>query len=276
MCAVPLMPNVVLMSKRGLLVLPVMGVATALVVTGCGFVQAQSLISDDGTVQDKIATVVIEGDAGDIQVKVGSVPAATVHRNVHYSNTKPGSTFESNAGTLTLKGCGPRPPGDSCYVDYEVVLPAAAVVRGHNGSGDSTFDHMTSVDYQSGSGSLTASNVSGDLKATLGSGSLDLADIGGKVTADVGSGRIHGVRLSGASTTVKTGSGGVDLGTTNQQDVRMETGSGSATLTVPSGSYRLDVRSSSGHKEVAVQEDASAAHTLYVHSGSGHVKINAA
>ncbi|AHI00729.1 DUF4097 family beta strand repeat-containing protein [Kutzneria albida] len=249
-----------------------------LALAGCGNMLKTQTSADDGTVKDSITTVLVDEDAGDVDIRVGQVSSATVHREVHYGTQKPeAATFSSDNGTLSLRGCGQRPVDDPCSVNYTVVLPTPAKVSGRSGSGKAVFDHMGAVDFQSGSGSVRLSSIAGDVRVKTGSGAVELSEVHGSVVAESGSGRIIGDKLAGESTAAKTGSGEVRLTTSTAQDVRADTGSGDVELIVPgSTGYRLDLGRMAKRREVTVREDPAAQHELHVSTGSGDVTVRAA
>jgi hypothetical protein len=131
------------------------------------------------------------------------------------------------------------------------------------------FMSMCSIDYQL--------RVPDGTQVSLGVGSGDLALSGalGVVKAETGSGNVDANNLTASDTTLRTGSGDVDLSfTTAPSKVDLRTGSGNVEMFVPKGeSYAVDVNTGSGDKNVKVDTSQSSPRTVHVETGSGNVDV---
>jgi DUF4097 and DUF4098 domain-containing protein YvlB len=258
--------------------------------SACAYVPNKQF-RDEHTADAAITSIILNGGSGSVTITGSADGTIHVKRHVQYRDHKPGVTDTVAGDTLTLNtSCG-----RACSVDYDVTAPKGIKVAGRTGSGDVTLRDIATASIAVGSGNIRVRGASGDVSARSGSGDLDLADVAGAVACHTGSGniRLAGVTgttdaetdsgdvtatdLHGTRTSTHTGSGNVTLRLATTQDVTAETGSGDVRLTVPGGqSYRVGVSSSSGDKHVGVPSDASAAHQLKVHTGSGNITITQA
>lgn len=274
---------------RGRLVL----VGTILVVgglaTGCryGFNADDSQATDDSALSQSISEVRLASGPGDVSIQVGST--ASVHRVVHYNgNDKPGPSTTVANGVLTLNGCG-----DNCTADYLVTLPANAKIDGSTSSGNITVSGASTVGIQTSSGDVSVVGVpgavsvttnSGDIKAAgsgadvqvhTDSGDITLNGVAGAVTAQTDSGRIVADGLKGKQTTVHDSSGDVTVSPDVAQNLDLHSSSGDINVTVPGGSYRVSVDTSSGDRKVGIGNDANGQFSITVQTSSGDVQIGA-
>src|SRR5215207_3530423 len=78
-------------------------------------------------------------------------------------------------------------------ISYEVIVPAASVLRSKTGSGSQRIEGVEgSVDASSGSGSIVVRHAGGRVRASTGSGGITADAIGGAFDASTGSGSIAG------------------------------------------------------------------------------------
>ncbi len=94
---------------------------------------------------------------------------------------------------------------------------------------DVTTPKQTSLNAQSGSGSVDVADLAEPVNAQSGSGSVNVDNIGGKVRLQTGSGSVHARGIAGDAD-IQTGSGSIELQQTAPGDVRAHTGSGSIHL----------------------------------------------
>lgn len=123
----------------------------------------------------------------------------------------------------------------------------------NTGSGDLTLDNMKGeISSNSGSGSLELDNFDGDIRANVGSGDLDVSNTSGIVKLNCGSGSI---KLSNMSAEI-----GANVGSGNirAKDVKL-TG-------------RSSFNSGSGNVEIGLSE--SLTHNISVNSGSGNAEVD--
>jgi hypothetical protein len=225
---------------------------------------------NNATLSQTIRSVKLEGDSGAVKIRAGSGPS-TVHQKIGYHwRGNPGDTFYRVDGDqLVLADCG-----DNCSVDFEVVVPAGVPVSGRVDSGGLDIAGVSSVDVQADSGHARVEDVSGAVKLQLSSGSIDLRDVG-EVSVKSDSGSITGDGVRGP-VDVTAESGSVEFALSQGNDVRVHADSGSIELKVPGGPYRVEGNSDSGHREIDIPTDGSAAHTLDLTTDSGSVTVRAA
>ena len=156
-------------------------------------------------------------------------------------------------------------------ISYEIIVPAD-----------------TEVVADTGSGSITVTDIAAPVNADTGSGSITLENIGGPVKGDTGSGSIHANGVAGTFE-ADTGSGSIYLLQTAPGDVKVSTGSGSSKLIGVIGSVNADAGSGgiiiegrqegpwkidtgSGSVRVTLPDDA--AFTLDAETNSGGITVN--
>lgn len=271
-----------------LLVLAGTVVTVGALASGCryGFQAQSSEATDDAPLTPAVTEVHVASGAGDVSIQVGST--ASVHRELHFDGNRPGPSTTVANGVLTLNDCG-----EDCTVDYIVTVPAAARVDGSTSSGDISIADASTVDVQANSGDVSVAGVSGgvsvtttsgdikaasaggDLQAHSSSGDITVNGVSGAVTLQSASGRIVAGGLRGARTTAHSSSGSVTVTADVVQDVETQSSSGDVTITVPSGSYRVDTSSGSGDRRIGIADDPSAQHTISAVTSSGDVRISA-
>jgi len=238
------------MGRRVVAVLLAVGVGGVLsgVLTGCGAFQQQERFSDDAKVEQAVRGVRLDTDSGSVRISVGET--ASVHRDVGYGGSRPGSTFRVEGDELVLSGCGER----NCWVDYTVVVPEGVRVLGESSSGDVEVRGAAAVDVRSASGSVTVREVGGPVRVAASSGSVELVDTGDTVAVEADSGDIT-IRAAKAA------------------GVAAHASSGSIQVTVPRGAYRVSARSDSGEVDNRVGDDLGAANHLDLDANSGDITI---
>lgn len=111
-------------------------------------------------------------------------------------------------------------------IDLEVIVPERLDLKIDDGSGSITVSQILGdVRVDDGSGSLSLRDTGGQITINDGSGSIDIDQAGGDVSIVDGSGSIdvHGVR---GSVTVDDGSGGIDVSDVSQDVIVASDGSG--------------------------------------------------
>jgi hypothetical protein len=153
-------------------------------------------------------------------------------------------------------------------ITYEVIVPAAAVLRTKAGSGSLRIQGVAgSVEASTGSGGIDLRRSGGRVRATTGSGSIVADAIGGDFDASTGSGSITGTGISGAMR-VHTSSGHVELTQSGSGDVDASSSSGTVRLRGVKGGVRATT--SSGGLNV----EGEMAREWRLSSSSGHVTID--
>lgn len=219
-------------------------------------------------------TVVINVGSGLIHVHTGGDASVVVKETDHaagFDVSYPSVNYNQDGNTITIEEQDNGPVLGSRSVDFDVTVPAAVDLQLHSGSGTiGIADVKGQIDAETGSGEITANNISGQ-QATLktgsgeitadnmteqsvilhtGNGSITAQSLSGEVTADTGSGSITVTQgtLDGNSV-LKTGSGSITYQGSldaNSSD-RFETGSGGVDLSLPaSASFSLSTHTGSG------------------------------
>lgn len=145
-----------------------------------------------------------------------------------------------------------------------------------------------SLDLETGSGDIKATNMLGDLNLTTGSGSIT-ADTKGKIIASTSSGDVHAVCAQGASLDLGSGSVSLDITSPTFDDVTVSTASGDVTLRlVDSAHVTFDLSTSSGDIDInyggtsTVTENGSlridvngGGKLISLETSSGNIKVRA-
>lgn len=199
------------------------------------------------------------------------------------------NTSTSYEGERVRISSGTFGEGVNLHVDLTVHLPQGVALKVDNKVGQIDADDLakSSLEFESGSGDIKGSKLSGGLKAHTGSGDITLDGEDGAVELATGSGDVSVGQQKGGDVTVKTGSGGVKLDTvagkldtrTGSGDVKLvhysgpgaelETGSGDITINGADGSLRL--RTGSGH---IAANDYKAGEAVEAHAGSGDIDLD--
>jgi DUF4097 and DUF4098 domain-containing protein YvlB len=144
------------------------------------------------------------------------------------------------------------------YLKLDVRVPAAVAVVVGTGSGDVDAAGLASLDFESGSGDLLASDIAGALTLQLGSadarlqhvGSVDLRGTGsGDVTADDVRGDVHADHSGSGDLRFRDVRGSVRIGSTGSGDIALagvgrdidvgSTGSGDVTVDGAGGNLHV-------------------------------------
>ncbi len=134
-------------------------------------------------------------------------------------------------------------------VSYEVILPAASVLRSKTGSGSQHIEGVEgSVDASSGSGSIVVRRSGARVRTSTGSGGITADGIGGEFDASTGSGSIMGTGIGGAMR-LHTSSGGIEVTQTAAGDVDASSSSGTVRLRGVNGGVRASTSSGGLHVE---------------------------
>jgi hypothetical protein len=219
--------------------------------------------------------VVVQGGSGNTMVIKGTVKVRT------------GWNVPSNAAELAQR-LAANPPisqtGDAVTVgkiadedtrravsvSYQITVPAPTTVQANSGSGSVSVTGVGgAVKANSGSGSVTASAIGGDVDLRTGSGNITLKDgrkaaalsTGsgsieatlngqGDVKANTGSGNINVTGVVGLFN-ASTGSGSIGVSGKPTGDWKVSAASGNVTVDVPEGQgFALDASTSSGSLDI--------------------------
>jgi Putative adhesin len=234
---------------------------------------AQSTAEADSRVADVVHTVKIDQASGEVRIRVGDVPSASVHETFHYSFSRPGDAFRVDGGQLVLGDCGSH-----CRVDFDVVVPSGTAVIGGTSSGDIDLEGVASADVSANSGAVRVNNVTGAVKVQANSGDISLNSIDRDVVAQADSGDISGTLLRG-KVNLQADSGSVRLrldASDAANSVRVKADSGDVDLIVPNVTYRIEGNSDSGRRDISVPQDPASSRLLQLDTDSGDVTVRAA
>lgn len=201
-------------------------------------------------VTQRVDTVDVASDAGDVIIRAADVEATTVRQLFRYRWDQPGDAYSVQGATLVLGEC----PDWGCSVDYEVLVPRGATVTGHVDSGDLTIEGVASADVGADSGDIDVRDVAGPVTVGLDSGSFTGAGLRGDVRAEVKS-------------------GDVEVTLAEPGDVRASADSGDVRLAVPEGDYRVEGDTDSGDRDVQIPQDPAAGNVLDLVTDSGDVTV---
>jgi len=183
--------------------------------------------------------------------------------------------FQEAGEKLEIKADQPTLRRSRISISYNIVTP-----------------RQTSLDCESGSGSLKLKDLTGNLNARTGSGSVTAAQIKGAVRLRSGSGSVHGENMGGGDVDLDTGSGSARLSEASEvrtcrvhsssgpvhvqhvqaQSIRMDSGSGGVTGE-DLNCANLKAGSGSGHVSVAFSPSAPNNVVADVGSGSGGIRV---
>jgi hypothetical protein len=142
---------------------------------------------EDRQVTQRIDTVSLDTNSGDVHIRADNVATTTVHQRFHYNGSRPNDAFRVTGGRLELTGCG-----HNCSVDYDVVVPRGATVTGTASSGDVTVDAASSIDVTANSGEVRVRDGAGPVKVQANSGDVSVALAAPQdVQVEANSGDVH-------------------------------------------------------------------------------------
>ncbi|MCL5278503.1 MAG: DUF4097 domain-containing protein [Planctomycetes bacterium] len=183
--------------------------------------------------------------------------------------------FQESGDKLEIKADKPTLRRSRISISYNITTP-----------------RQTSLDCESGSGSLKMRDLTGNVHARTGSGSVEAARIKGAVRLRSGSGSVHAENVGGGDVDLDTGSGGVRLSEASEaatcrahsssgpvhvqhvqaKSIRMDSGSGGVTGE-DLNCAKLNAGSGSGHVTAAFSPSAPNNLVADVGSGSGGIRV---
>jgi hypothetical protein len=194
---------------------------------------------------------------GDITILPSSAKRAVISGHINYSLTRPVVKWDHSATGASLQGPNCFWAGD-CGAELKLTVPAGEAV------------HATS-----GSGNVSASNLTGALNLNAGSGDILLGHLAGSLVLSAGSGDISGADISASKVQAQDGSGDVDLSFTRPPaDVNVDDGSGDITVAVPANvSYSVVATADSGSSNVRVPTNTASHNVIHLHADSGDINV---
>ena len=162
--------------------------------------------------------------------------------------------------------------GLDARADLVVAVPKGADVSVYLAVGSVT---VTNVDGElrvsSSSGPVTTSGTRGTLSVDVGSGDVRITQAQGEVDVDTGSGAVDVTGFRGSSLSIDTGSGDVTGSDFESDELSVDTGSGEVRLASVT-SPQLSLETGSGGISAELRRDVS---SLHVETGSGDIAIRA-
>jgi hypothetical protein len=148
--------------------------------------------------------------------------------------------------------------------------------------GGVTVSGAGATEIDSGGGPVTASTISGALGVTAEGGGVQASGVTGALTVDTGGGPLSATGLTSRSASVDGEGGGVTLGfTAAPTSVKVSTGGGDASLSVPGGPYAVTTDTGEPYSDaggpnpavVLVGTSPSAADSISVSTDGGNLQI---
>lgn len=162
-----------------------------------------------------------------------------------------------------------RDLGRRISIAYEITVPQNTEIDADTGSGSITLsDVQGPVDADTGSGSIEIENIVAGATLDTGSGSIRAYRVGGSFSADTGSGSIRAELLSAGPVDLDTGSGSIRVSGVVGR-LKAEAGSGSITAEgSPTGDWEIE----SGSGSVSVTFPRNSSFELSARTGSGRIR----
>ena len=130
-----------------------------------------------------------------------------------------------------------------------------------------------SLSLDVGSGSVRISDAQGDLSVDTGSGAVEVSRFRGKaLSIDTGSGDVTGSELESEDLAIDTGSGEIRLTGVSSPSLSLETGSGGVTADLRSDIASLQAETGSG--DIAIHAPASLGAELDIQTSSGDIETD--
>jgi hypothetical protein len=223
---------------------------------------------------------------GTVRVRFGiNVPADAATRAQAVADQPP---IEQTGDLVRLLTPAEPETGRAVTVEYEVAVPAAAIVHAHTQSGAVQVDGIQShVSVETQSGAVTLAGLGGDTEVTSGSGGVTIRGIGGQLRVTTASGAITAAGLENRLY-ARSGSGEIDVVFAGAGDVDVRTQSSAITLAHVlggasahsnsghiriGGTPRSDWTITTGSSAIDVTLDANTPAVLAASSESGKVKV---
>jgi hypothetical protein len=217
---------------------------------------------------------------GDAHITTGAEGEIRIHGEIHVDSwssdggrsrlqqiqSNPPVSQEGNL--IRIGGVGKSSRGDDS-VDYTIVVPRDAQLRGKSGSGDLEVRGIQGpANFVCGSGDVTASEIGADVQVLCGSGDVKLSNVKGQAQVTTGSGDISLNTIQG-ETRLQTGSGTLEI--SNPGDA-LEASAGSGDITIKGASADVRIRTSSG--EIDVEGNPGPSNYWDLHTNSGEVTLH--
>ncbi len=162
--------------------------------------------------------------------------------------------------------------GLEAFADMRILVPAGKSVEVFVGVGSVTVTNVHgNLMVDVAAADVTTSGTRGRLHLDLGSGDVSVRDAEGELTVDAGSGDVALANVRGDTLLLDTGSGTITGDGLRAASIILDTGSGDVTLTGVSAPV-IELDTGSGTVELGLESDIE---TLRLDSGSGDVILRA-
>src|SRR5580704_3466727 len=299
----------------GLVTIVALAVPGAHLILNAGTPSAQGDIAAIPTrtiaITQPVTSLNVQSYGAPIQIATGSGPHVTVAEAISFSgDTSPAVTAQVTGGQLTL--AAPACAQSDCSVGFTVTLPTGVPVTAASSGGDIIISGAAGASLDSGGGAVRATDITGSLGITseggpvlLGSvaganvdsgggvvqaakiygqltvttesGPLTVSGLTGALHADTGGGNLVAEGISASTASVTTESGDARLGFATAPDsVQVDTGGGTADLSVPGGPYALTANDGGGGPElISIATNPAATRSIIVSTNGGPLRIDA-
>ncbi len=255
---------------------------------GCTIISAIS-VAAEGSFDRSLnvtgsADLEVRTGSGEITVRAGVANVVQVHGTikVHDLRTRreqaeqkvralaSNPPIEQNGNVIRIGRIEDRELRNNVSISYELLVPADTRLRASTGSGSQTIEGVRGpAEIDTGSGSLTITNILENVKASTGSGEIQINSVRGPVEASTGSGSIRASNLE-RGINASTGSGGLQMDRV-VGDVEVSTGSGSIRVEGLKGSLKAHT----GSGNLTAQGEPTREWNLQASSGSISVRLPA-
>jgi Putative adhesin len=231
---------------------------------GFGVLSAVGLIAREKTttsvsISGAVRHVVVDLDAGSLTLHGGSTSSVTGTREVERNFRAPTFSETLTGDTLTVKSRCSAFLNGFCSVSYDLNVPADVTVRA-----------------TSSGGSLTVSDVAGDLTLNSSAGSVLVTGATGRLTLSSSAGKVKVSETRSTEINARSSAGDVRVSLlAPPTSVDVSSSAGSVSLEVPRtpDAYDVDASTSAGDRTVDVDTSKSSARKIRVRSSAGNVKV---
>jgi hypothetical protein len=219
------------------------GFEQTLTVTGWVEIAAQVVLGHINVSAADVATVRVRAT---IRAHSGIVSAAELDRRIRSIEARP--PIEQHGNIIKIGHFADREIERNLSISYDLMVPYATRLICRASSGSIAVEGTVApLDAATASGTITAADISGDVRAAAAAGEIEIQSVRGRVTLSTGSGPIVAGRLTGPLRAASA-SGSVTIEHVASGDLQVTTGSGPIELRDVGGTIRA--ASSSGSIDV--------------------------
>jgi Putative adhesin len=237
----------------------------AVIVIGWGAFSVVELIARQKTsapisVNGSVRHIIVDLDAGGMTLHGGAATVVTGTRTVERSLRAPTFSETLTGDTLTVKSRCQSFVNGFCSVSYDLNVPAGVT-----------------VEATSSGGSLTASDIAGDLTLSSSAGSVSVTGATGRLMLSSSAGSVKVSETRSTEINARSSGGSVKVSLlAPPTNVDLSSSAGSATVELPrtSDAYDVDASSEAGSSTVDVDTATSSGRKIRVRSSAGSVKVS--